>query len=166
MSKRENKPRIKLVDRFGDNVTPLLLNTSYGGFSLDKQTIIAIQDLFNNKSKGEFDYYEVKRHDEDLISTVVKGGLRESSGSCCVLSIEYIPSEFLEFYYIDEYDGFESIKLDYSKYLMTKLDLITNNKELSSEQKIEEINKLRFYVKRIQEIWVSEWSPNSMFSNP
>jgi hypothetical protein len=156
------KDKIKLVDRFGDNVNPILINKCFGGFSLNEETIIKIQALFDIKDKGKFIHYEPSRHDEDLISIVLNEGLDKSSSFCCKLYIEYIPSEFLDFYHINEYDGAESIELDYSKYLITKLDLIMDNHELTLEQKNEEVNKLRFYFKEIQQ----KWCKYEMFTNP
>ena len=142
--------QIESVDSFGNPIIPVLVNECYGGFGLSKVAETAVQTLFDRKDKGPYDEFTLKRHDEDLISAVVTIGLDDSSNKYSRLCIKYIPAEFIDSYYIDEYDGFEGVKLDYKKYLMTQLDLIMENVELTSDQKIEEVNKVRFYVKEIE----------------
>ena len=132
---------------------PVLLNGAYGGFCLSETAKAKVQLLFDKKNKGEFNEYGSKnqRHDTDLLSVVFKLGLTKSSARYCELYIKYIPTEFINSYNITEYDGAETLKLDYTKYLMTKLDSIMENEKLTSDEKIEEVNKVRSFVKGIQE---------------
>jgi hypothetical protein len=150
--------QIKSVDKFGKKVSPVLLNICYGGFSLSEKTRERIKELFD---EDDFDEDEIPRHNKELISLVSKQGLEKSVSKFCKLSIQYIPTEFLNFYCIKDNDGIEYIELDYFEYNNTKLCLILNNCELTPEQKIEEITKLHLHVNQIKDTWNCE-----MFRNP
>jgi len=146
---------IQKVDRFGNRISPLLINKCYGGFSLSEEAKSLLQIEPD-------EYGEYVRHDENLISTVLELGLDKSSESWSKLAMVYVPEEFLNYYLITEYDGCESVNLDYTKYLMEKLDLILHVDKKDNEEKLLQINYIYSYVKKIQQ----EWSHFMMFSDP
>ena len=146
---------IKKFDRFGNEISALLINICHGGFSLSKE----VKSLLKIKPD---EYCEYIRHDENLIYTVLELGLDKSSESWSELDIVYVPEEFLNYYLITEYDGCESVNLDYTKYLMEKLDLIIHDDKKDNEEKLLQINYIYSYVKKIQQ----EWSHFMMFSDP
>lgn len=76
----------------------LVINTTYGGFRLDEVEL----DLYNKIANKSLDYsYDIKRDDPFLIDVV------EAPGYTGDLKVVEIPDNV--HYYINEYDGLESI---------------------------------------------------------
>lgn len=92
----------------------IVINKCYGGFSVSKKVYdelglkwdgygyISNDDL--GITNGDYNAY---RGDERLIKAIEKIGLKESSGELSELKIVEIP-DGIE-WYLDEYDGIESI---------------------------------------------------------
>jgi 23S rRNA G2069 N7-methylase RlmK/C1962 C5-methylase RlmI len=82
-------------------MTKVVINDSYGGFVL---SAIA-EELYEIKSNKEFNVYDIQRHDPILVEVVTK--LKEKASTrFSKLIIQEIDSDR---YYIDEYDGLETI---------------------------------------------------------
>lgn len=109
----------------------IVINACYGGFSISKKCAefmaargnkIAIQELEEFKvDKYWYGYGYVKggpsrgysRTDADLVAAVEELGAK-ASGSCANLKVVEIP-DGIE-YYIDEYDGIESVHESHSSW--------------------------------------------------
>ena len=91
-------PRPRPVPRPG---FPVLINNSYGGFGLSQMAIGEIK-----KVKPGFDEFNFVRHDPDVIAVVTRLGLERSQDRSSTLEIVYCTEGR---YFIDEYDGAESM---------------------------------------------------------
>ena len=88
----------------------LVINVDYGGFGLSPKA----EKLYKEYSGKEvINYWELDRKDENLIRVVEELG-EEANGTYADLEIVEIPDG--AFYFIDEYDGLETIT-----YSMTEL---------------------------------------------
>lgn len=92
----------------------IVINRCYGGFSVTEEVYKELGlewtgygYLKNSYFDIESDNYEKFRAEPRLIDAIKKIGLAESSGSCAELDIVEIPDGVD--WYIDEYDGIESI---------------------------------------------------------
>ena len=60
--------------------------------------------------------------------------------------IQKIPKKYENYYYIDEYDGLESVQIDYSNYeldnLKKNIKEILGNNSIDIDEKINEIKKI------------------------
>ena len=85
-----------------------------------------------NNQYGGFPIYEGDRHDPKIISqaTAYKS-----------VKIVYIPDYMIEFYTIEEYDGYETCKLELDKYVLSEVKKITKSIKDDST-KMEEIKFL------------------------
>jgi hypothetical protein len=92
------------------------------------------------------------RTDPILIQIYYELG-NEINDTFAELIIRKIERKYKDCYRISEYDGLESIKIDYAKYKLKKLqsDLvyILNNDKSSSDEKINEIRKMDFVIKGV-----------------
>jgi len=98
----------------------VVYNGCYGGFSLSEEAA----KMFNERKglkKGDemwinprYGYYEVPRHDKDLVAVVEELGLKKASGRYADLRITEVGNK----YRIDEYDGWESVvEPEYEEYV-------------------------------------------------
>lgn len=99
---------------------PVVINACYGGFGLSPEGL----DLYNsyrqeNNLKPKSWCRIIERNDPLLVKVVQTLG-SAANGSCASLYIVYIPDVYEEFYDIDEYDGFESIKYRTDDLIMSK----------------------------------------------
>ena len=76
-------------------------NSHYGGFDLSKKA----RKLLNELKGEDVDYYDLPRHDKDLVAVVEELG-SEANGDYSNLKIATINSDR---YRISEYDGWEKV---------------------------------------------------------
>lgn len=79
----------------------VVYNSYYGGFGLSDKA----QKLLNELKGEEVDYYDLPRHDKDLVAVVEELG-SEASGRFNSVVIAEIDSDR---YRISEYDGWEKV---------------------------------------------------------
>jgi hypothetical protein len=93
----------------------VVYNDSYGGFYLSDGEISRIREKtgvdFNKHSKMD-------RHNSELVKIVME--LPEEDTS---LRIHEFPDLFEDCYMIDEYDGLESVEVDFRKWLQKNIHL-------------------------------------------
>lgn len=95
-------------------------NSCYGGFSLSNA---ALNMLKTRKGLPQTEYLEERemvRHDPDLVAILETLG-PEANGSCADLQIKEIPTDYRDFYEIEEYDGNEFVCLNHEKYKLHKI---------------------------------------------
>ena len=120
----------------------ILYNICYGGWGISKKTI-ELYKLRSNLTELNFNYNYCCRNDTILIQIYKELG-DEFDDKYSRTKIKKILKKYENYYYIDEYDGKEFVKIDYTKY---KLDNIYNKiKEIlqsntNNNIKINEIEK-------------------------
>ena len=104
----------------------VLLNKCFGGFGVSKKAF----DLFNERSETKVKYnFEVEEHrcDPILVDIVEELG-EEANDSCSKLVIAEIPDEYD--YWIEDYDGVESIHLGVKEDHLRKLIRLGNEDDI------------------------------------
>jgi len=140
-------------DNVDNDTFSILINKNYGGFGLSEKAT----ELYNTR-KREIDPLfiynknNVDRTDPILIQIYYE--LKdEINDQFAKLGIYKIEKKYKDCYEISEYDGSESIKINYAKYKLKKLQYelidILNNNKLSSDEKINEIRGMEFVIKGI-----------------
>lgn len=104
----------------------VVLNNCYGGFGVSKEGVLEIlkrKGLTVVKESGdglyrflasdgnEYGRYSFDREDADLIAAIKECGSKFMSSSCASLNVEEYDDENFT-YWIDEYDGVETLMLD------------------------------------------------------
>lgn len=79
----------------------VVFNACYGGFGLSEKA----RKLLNELKGEEVDYYDLPRHDKDLVAVVEELG-SEANGMFACIKIATINSDR---YRISEYDGWEQV---------------------------------------------------------
>ena len=124
----------------------ILLNICYGGWNISKKAIelYKLRNPSYNLSKNEFDYY-FNRHDPILVQIYKELG-DNFDGKHSKTKIKKILKKYENYYDIDEYDGKECVKINYTKY---KLDNMYNKiKEIlqSNNNDNTKINEIEQFV--------------------
>jgi hypothetical protein len=101
----------------------ILLNICYGGWNISKKAIelYKLRSPSFNVTENDFDYY-FNRHDPILVQIYKELG-NEFDNKYSKTKIKKIIKKYENYYDIDEYDGKECVRINYTKY---KLDNMYN----------------------------------------
>ena len=101
----------------------ILLNICYGGWNISKKAIelYKLRSPSYNVTENDFDYY-FNRHDPILVQIYKELG-NEFDNKYSKTKIKKILKKYEHYYDIDDYDGKECVRINYTKY---KLDNIYN----------------------------------------
>lgn len=114
----------------------VMYNDCYGGFRFSKLAL----DEYNKNCIFESNGFDIDRNDPIMIGLCKQLG-PAVNGPHTKIKIQMIPKIYQHYYDIDEYDGKETIVIDYTTY---KLDTIKNimTLEISNEEKLKRIDKI------------------------
>ena len=100
----------------------ILINIRFGGWNMSKKAI-ELYKLRNPENNFENDFEnDFNRHDPILVEIYKELG-NNFDGKYGKTKIKKIPKKYENYYDIDDYEGIESVKINYTKY---KLDNIYN----------------------------------------
>jgi hypothetical protein len=122
----------------------------YGGWNLSKKAIKMYRERtgkINTENPEDNIYFlYIERHDPILLEIYKELG-KEFDGKYSQSEIEEIPKKYENYYTITEYDGLETVVIDYHKYDkdMYKINIETILKsEMNNDDKIKELEKFVF----------------------
>lgn len=119
----------------GEETVGVLYNTCYGGFNLSRQAVELINKKYQEIGKPPINSYDyVSRTDPIILQVYEQLGSDRFSGRNSKIQIEYINRIYINFIKIDEYDGMESVIIDYSSSVITQIDKILNSTQTDSEK--------------------------------
>jgi hypothetical protein len=107
----------------------VLYNRGYGGFGLSEEAMA----LYKTRTDATFKDYN--RSDPCMVQIVRELGQRASERGSNV-QIESIPVKFASCYRIREYDGDETVAIDFGKYKLDCIRDIVDNSLISSDNKV------------------------------
>ena len=64
------------------------------------------------------------------------------NGKCASIYVMFIPKKYENCYIINEYDGQETVDIDYNKYKINKIKEILDNAEINNDTKIIETQQV------------------------
>lgn len=129
----------------------VLYNKKYGGFGTsEKANELYKKYVLEKNPQAEFDPFEftfISRTDPVWLRVFHELG-EEFNGPYCYAKTAVIPKQFRHHYTIDEYDGKESIRLNYQGYIIDQIKQIIKS-PVSSDEKISQINGVFSEVERL-----------------
>lgn len=112
--------------RRGD-VVEVTYNAQYGGFTLSDEAEALFYELAEREGRAAREncnsIYNVPRHDPVLVS-VVKGLGAKASGFYSDIRLKVIPRKYQDHYDVGEYDGLETVLIDFKGYKLWKIQEI------------------------------------------
>jgi hypothetical protein len=118
----------------------VMYNAKYGGFSFSDEAE-ALYYQRTMKDKKDFPMWNLDRTDLCMVSIVKELGSR-ANGLGAKIQIRAIPKKFKKFYFIAEYDGYESVSIDHDKYKLACIREVLETFALTSDGKLERIGAI------------------------
>jgi len=153
VEEKKDPKRLQLDTEHGKNTSietglgiPVVVNDCFGGFSFSseyKKLLIA---------RGVADNAEtISRTNKELVQLVQEG--HTDASSCCVLRIEYVNPEYINFIEIIDCEGIEGVKIDEGRFqewkekqnkktLQTEAAKILSNSALTEQEIIAMMKQL------------------------
>lgn len=119
----------------------VLLNVCYGGWRISKK---AMQLYTLRKSENSNNYLN-RRSNPILIQIYKELGDEFDGEKYSKTGIEKIPKKYENYYFITEYDGLETVEIDYTKYQLDNLK--KNIKEILENNSIDNDEKINQFIK-------------------
>ena len=116
----------------------VVYNNCYGGFDLSAE---ALAEYNRQTSKNITIPEYIDREDTVLIKMVETMDAKEINTKNSKLKIKEFDKKFESFLSWYDYDGKESVKIDYDKYIVNNVKFIIN-RDVSAEEKIKLISNL------------------------
>ena len=125
---------------------PIMYNTCYGGFSLSEATITE----YNRRKSPDTPKLNamglhIDRTDPLMIQIIWEMG-KQANGMCSDIHLDHIPPQYKNNYYIQEYDGTETVRIDYKGYLLDEIQKIIHDSSISSEDKVSRMDLLDWSI--------------------
>ena len=119
----------------------VLYNRCYGGWGMSDKA----KELYTlRKTKDSTDYLRT-RSNPTLIQIYNELGA-DFDSKYSKTKTEKIPKKYENYYYITEYDGLETVEIDYSKYeldyLKKNIKSILENNTLDNDEKVNQLKKM------------------------
>ena len=145
----------EMIEEKKEEMIEVLYCNTYGGWSLSEKARKMygerkgkIKREINRENTGDTIYFRgfEKRHDPILLEIYKELGT-EFDGKYSYSEIEEIPKKYENYYTITEYDGLETVVIDYHKYDkdMYKMSIeIILKSEMNNDDKIKELEKFVF----------------------
>ena len=117
----------------------IALNGCYGGFELSEWA----RDKLKHRAREDGYIPKLERTDPELIQLIETHGSKVN-GPFSSLRVEYMPKDYAKkkCYTIEEYDGTESLVLQYDKYNVTRVREILYNEELTEKAIIRRLKQM------------------------
>jgi hypothetical protein len=116
----------------------VVYNASHGGFGLNER---AFAEYNRRASKNVKFNDSIDRMDTVLIDMVETMG-NTINETFSKLKVKEFPIKYKSFLWWHEYDGNETVKVDYDKYLIHHIKLIKDNNNITAEEKMKLIQEL------------------------
>ena len=121
----------------------VLFNDCYGGWQISNKA----NKLYTLRKTKDSNYYIRRRSDPILVQIYKELGDEFDGGKHSKTGIEKIPKKYENHYIISEYDGLESVEIDYTKYeldhLKQKIKEIIENNSMDNDEKINQFNNIK-----------------------
>ena len=117
----------------------IMINARYGGFGISKEGM----EEYHKRCPGtdEIDYYDIARHDPVMIQIIKEMGAQVND-TYSHIKLKKIPSQYVRHYSIHEYDGMESVTIDYNTYKIDMSKEILRDQNLSKSDKLTRISAI------------------------
>ena len=128
----------KCCQKYAEGLIGIVINVCYGGFSYSHE---AAKMLNLNEDEDEY-HGKHSRTDWKLVKAVCQLASK-ANGHCAKLKVKWIKAKYLNHYDIDEYDGWESVKIRKTDYLIDEIRMIMDAGEAGDDELLDMIKNLK-----------------------
>jgi len=120
----------------------VLYNGWYGGWRMSEKA----RELYSLRRTKDSNNYLSRRNDPILIQIYNELGDDFDESRTSTTMIQKIPKKYENHYYISEYDGLETVEINYTKYeldnLKKNIKEILENNSIHNDDKINQLKKI------------------------
>lgn len=116
----------------------VVYNAKHGGFCLSDKGI----NEYNKKTSKTLTPYDYIPRDDPVLIEMVETMGPAINDKYSNLKIEEIPIKYKSFISWGDYDGKETVRINYDKYLIYHIKYVKNNKLLTANEKMKMIENL------------------------
>ena len=112
---------------------PVLYNRCYGGFNFSDAAVDLYNEIVERTGGPRIPSmaYDLKR--TDRVMAMVVDELKEASyGLCASIGVAWVEEKFEDYVIVDEYDGCESVSIDFKRYKLDQIRVVVESKEADS----------------------------------
>jgi len=149
----EEEEMVEENEKEDGEMLEVLYCSCYGGWGISKKARELYRNKMNelNPSTNNIRYSFYERHDPLLVSIFKELG-KEFDDKYSRSDIKLIPKKYEKYYDIQEYDGLETVAIDYYRYnadnFMNGIKKILKS-EMNNDEKIKEIESLVLNTKNM-----------------
>jgi hypothetical protein len=124
------------------DLTEIMLNVCYGGFGLSNEAMEEYRRRCPGKDDVEDD--SIDRHDSVMVNIVKEIGTRSAGAAFAEIRLVSIPSQYVKYYSINEYDGNESVTIHYNRYKINSAKETLQDPTLTKSDKLERLSAILY----------------------
>ena len=122
-----------------------MYNGSYGGYGFSKEAIRLYNERKSAESSPPYPYtyggHSISRTDPVMVQIVRELGDKANSFYSRIV-LEEIPARYANHYSITEYDGNETVQIEYDKYAVDRIREIMHNSDLLISDKTTQVHEI------------------------
>ena len=115
----------------------VVYNSKCGGFGMSQEGLAE----YNRLTSKNVIHTEAIASDDPVLIHLVETMGKEIDDECSRLKIKEFPMKYRSFLKWTEYDGRETVSIDYEQYLISNVRDVKDDTKLSSDEKIERIQE-------------------------
>jgi hypothetical protein len=123
----------------------VMYNDIYGSWNISNKAK-EIYKLRKIERKLDKEIIYISKRNDPLLIEIYRELKEEFDGEFSKTIIKKIPKIYENYYFIDKYDGYESVEIDYIKYelhnLKKNIKEIIKNENMDNYEKLNQINKV------------------------
>ena len=128
------------MDRDGEGYVEVMYNAAYGGFSFSEEAKRLYCEDRGIAMLG-MNFYEMKRTDPCMIK-LVKELKQKVNSTFSNIQLEKIEKKYENFFSIEEYDGYESVSIDYKGFKLDEIRRVMDDEALAWDVKEKKIRRI------------------------
>lgn len=107
----------------------IMYNACYGGFSVSKEAWLSYLDLNGYVYCRHYLKRDIDRSDPSMIEIVKQLGPK-ANGKYADIQIQSVPIKYADYIEIGEYDGYESVHVNFDKYKLGTIQKILHDADI------------------------------------
>ena len=116
----------------------VVYNSIFGGFGLSKEGLAE----YNRLTSNNVQHAEAIESDDPVLIHLVETMGDAMNTECSRLKIKEFPMKYKGFLKWTDYDGRETVQIDYERYLLSAIHSAIDDSSISSDEKITRIREL------------------------
>ena len=130
------KAETRIIHRMAH--TTIMYNNCYGGLGFSSE---ACAEYLRRTDITDFSFCNIERDDPVMVAIVREMGKR-ANGQCARIKLHELDDRYAKHYSIHEYDGLESVEVNYERHALDSIKATLGRLDLSNDAKVDECRRI------------------------